>query len=126
MLTALGLLTAGAMVALHASELPTAVAWLASLLVLSCGVRLIRREMRRPASSWVFRADGTVLVNGAVAKEASVAWHGPLAFVTWRDADGRTGRFAWWPDTLPADKRRELRLAMPGPDHAGNRKSVAP
>jgi toxin CptA len=38
-------------------------------------------------------------------------WRGPLAFLRWRDSDGRMHRLAWWPDVLPVAARRELRLA---------------
>ena len=46
-------------------------------------------------------------------EDLDVEWRGALAFLRWRDAAGRTQRRGFWPDTLPAGKRRELRLAAP-------------
>ncbi|WP_231734445.1 hypothetical protein [Noviluteimonas gilva] len=42
-----------------------------------------------------------------------VHWRGTLAFLRARDAQGRTHRLAFWPDTLDARGRRALRLASP-------------
>ncbi|MDQ3617279.1 MAG: hypothetical protein M3374_00895, partial [Pseudomonadota bacterium] len=41
-----------------------------------------------------------------------VHWRGPLAFARWRDSQGARQWLVWWPDTLPAGPRRELRLAV--------------
>ncbi|HZF97715.1 MAG TPA: hypothetical protein VEY92_05645 [Pseudoxanthomonas sp.] len=55
-----------------------------------------------------------------------VAWRGPLAFARWQDRNGRIRRLAWWPDTLPAGKRRELRLAADAAPAAQRRRPMAP
>ena len=55
-----------------------------------------------------------VRVDGEPMHEAHLQWRGPLAFLAWRDAAGRHGHLAWWPDTLDTGARRELRLAAEG------------
>ena len=109
----LPLLGALAAVSVLGSELPRVAAWPASLLVVGCGLWLGRRERRRPLRELVIPAgDGAVRVDGEVVNAFDVQWRGSLAFVRWRDANGRSERMQIWPDTLPPGSRRELRLAM--------------
>ena len=62
---------------------------------------------------------GRALLDGVPLADAALAWRGPLAFLRWRDAAGRRGRLAWWPDTLPPAERRVLKLWSPdGPGMA--------
>lgn len=125
-LTALALLTLFAVLALWASELPAVAAWPLTLLVLGQGVRSGMREAARPPFELVLRGDGAAFVDAQPVEALQVAWRGPLAFARWRDRQGRWQRHAWWPDTLPPARRRELRLAVPeGPSTAGGA-SVAP
>jgi toxin CptA len=125
-LTALALLTLFAVIALWASELPAMVAWPLGLLVVAHGVRCLRREAARPPFELVLRSDGVAFVDGARIEALQVAWRGPLAFARWRGREGRWQRHAWWPDTLPPARRRELRLAASeGPSATGGA-SVAP
>jgi toxin CptA len=125
-LTALALLTLLAVIALWASELPAMAAWPLGLLVVAHGARCLRREAVRPPFELVLRGDGVAFVEGARVEALQVAWRGPLAFARWRDQQGRWQRHAWWPDTLPSARRRELRLAAPeGPSTTGGA-SVAP
>ena len=42
----------------------------------------------------------------------SLHWRGPLAFMRFRGSDGGIRHLGWWPDTLDARARRELRLAL--------------
>jgi toxin CptA len=54
-----------------------------------------------------------------------VRWRGPLAFLRWRDPDGRARRLVFWPDTLPAAARGELKLALQQREAAGGGASMA-
>lgn len=105
------LLGLGAGLAVLASEMPRPAAWTLAVVAALQGVRLARREARRPVLSWVFPANGAVTVEGMPAREAELVWRGPLAILHWRDRRGVRHRLGWWPDTLPATARRELRLA---------------
>ncbi len=119
-------LTLCAIVSVHASEMPGMVAWPISALILAHGGLLLRRECGRPRRMFLFRADGTVEVDGQAVEEAHVSWRGMLAFVDWTDGAGCRERLSWWPDTLPSADRRELRLAAPVDQTADGRRSVAP
>lgn len=68
------------------------------------------RGRRRGVRRLVF-ADSATL-DGVPLDTCDVTWRGPLAFLRVRDADGRTHRLAWWPDTLPRRRRRALRRAI--------------
>ncbi|MCW0412164.1 hypothetical protein NB709_002040 [Xanthomonas sacchari] len=112
LLAALTLLGALAPLSLLGSDLPPHLAWPAAALALLYAVCLLRREARRaPRTLLVPAGAGTPSIDGVAVCALQVDWHGPLAFVRWRDAQGRTQRLAWWPDTLPPAARRELRLA---------------
>jgi toxin CptA len=122
-LIALGLLAG---LSLLASDLPNAFAWPAALVAAGWGAWLARRESRRPPVALAWRADGLLLVGGARAESAELQWRGPLAFLAWCDGNGRRHRLAWWPDTLSAATRRELRLAAMAAEAAHSRDGVAP
>lgn len=51
------------------------------------------------------------MLDGDVLADVELQWRGSLAFLCWRGTAGRTHRLSWWPDTLPVEARRELRLA---------------
>ncbi|TDK21559.1 hypothetical protein E2F46_15110 [Luteimonas aestuarii] len=125
-LGALVVLTALALVATWASEMPALATWPLSLLVVVHGVRSLRLEAARPAFELVVRADGAAFVDGQRVESLQVAWRGPLAFAGWQDRQGRSQRCAWWPDTLPSKRRRELRLAAPSGPSTDGGTSVAP
>ena len=113
--------------AVTASEMPRVAAWPLAALALAHGLHLAWKELRLPRSSFVFSGhDAPVQVDGRSVRDASVTWRGPLAFARWCDGDGRHRRLAWWPDTLPAAGRRELRLAAPVRRAARKATSVAP
>ncbi len=121
-LIALGLLAA---LSILASDLPRACAWPPALLAPAWGAWLARREWRRAPLPLCWRADGALFVGGERVDAAELHWRGPLAFLSWRRA-GKAGRLAWWPDTLPAAGRRELRLAAMAADAAHPRTRMAP
>lgn len=109
---ALILLAALAPFAVLHSEMPRLAAWPLAIGAAAWGVRSAWREARKPARTFEIPSDaGPASLDGHPLALAEVQWRGPLAFLRWRDAAGRGGRLTWWPDTLPAAKRRELRLA---------------
>ena len=55
-----------------------------------------------------------------------LAWRGPLAFAHLVYRDGRHERLVWWPDTLPAQRRRELRLAAAARHASRHARPMAP
>ena len=120
-------LAALAAISVLASEMPRIAAWPLALLALGWGVRQAWLGLRQPRREWVFPGgDGQILLDGEPAETVQVQWRGPLAFVRWRDSDGRIERLAWWPDTLPAARRRELRLAAGQGEAAPRRPMMAP
>ncbi len=109
-LFALGLLAAFSVLA---SEMPLAFAIPLALAAGGEGVRLARREQHRPARMLTVVADGRATLDGAAIDDVRLHWRGPLAFLRFDAGNGRRQRLIWWPDTLPAHERRELRLAFP-------------
>ena len=109
-----------------ASEMPLGVAMPLAVLTLWRGLWLARREAGRPVRALVWAADQPPRLDGVLLQDARLSWRGPLAFLQWRDADGRIQRLAWWPDTLPAGARRELKLADAGAGNARSHASMAP
>ena len=115
-----------AAVAVMAAEVPAVVAWPAAVAAMGYGHWLALRERGRPSRTLSIPADGPVLIDGEAAGDFAMRWRGPLAFVQWRDARGRCERIQFWPDTLAAPVRRELRLAMIGRVAARATGSMAP
>lgn len=122
-LIALGFLAG---LSLLASDLPRAFRWPAAFVAAGWGAWLARREWRRKPLEIHWRADGALLVAGERVEAAELHWRGPLAFLAWNSGDGRRKRLAWWPDTLPAPRRRELRLAAAAAEAARQRARMAP
>lgn len=52
-------------------------------------------------------------VDGERVAQAQLHWRGSLAIIEWKEPEIRNGwqRRVFWPDTLDAAGRRELRLA---------------
>ncbi|ASR44565.1 hypothetical protein BEN78_15565 [Xanthomonas citri pv. mangiferaeindicae] len=106
----MGLITLAACGALLLSELPGPVAGLGIACVLVSGLRTIVLTARQPPHRVVVQATGQVLLDGRRLEAPCLHWRGPIVRLSWRE--GRhTHRLLWWPDTLPAPQRRELRLA---------------
>ena len=104
------LLAAGAVLSLLASDLPPVAARLLACVAAGHGAWVLVREQRRaPVEVWL--NGGVLRVAGVEATEYELRWRGPVAFLAWREGPGRPRRLVWWPDTLPAARRRELRLA---------------
>jgi toxin CptA len=111
-LMALGLLGAGSLLL---SRLPPALAWPAALGAVALGSLQARRELaRRPctlhwsgAQAWVQYGPGHAPMAW---QRVALRWQGPMAVVSGTDPQGRRRHRVWWPDTLPAQARRSLRL----------------
>lgn len=94
-----------------ASEAPAGVAWPVALASAAVGALLANRHLQQPRLQLVWSPGRGLEVDGHRVGDARLAWRGPLAFLDWLDHDGRRRRVSWWPDTLDAAGRRELRLA---------------
>ncbi len=124
---ALLLLAILAALSILASEMPPVAAWPLAIVALAYGGWQARTESRKRHRDFVFSGnDLPTMLDGRPVEAVVVQWRGPLAFVSWRGCDGRRERLAWWPDTLPAACRRELRLAAGGQDAARHRAAMAP
>jgi len=97
-LTLLGVLAA---VSLAMSNLPSALVIPLGLLALAYGLWLAQRELRSPSRVLAWKD----------LREPRAVFRGPLVSITGMDKDGVRLRLNWWPDTLPAESRRRLRLA---------------
>lgn len=118
------LLGMAAAVALWLSDLP---AWLQTIGSLTCLARagwLARHLRRRPHRQLLWPARGAVLLDGEPIDAPRLHWRGPWVFVHWREGSRRQA-LAWWPDTLDATRRRELRLVAGGSDISRLPPSVA-
>jgi toxin CptA len=116
-----------ASVSVFLSDMPRPAAWLLAAAVLGHALWLVDRESRRPVRSVVFPGnDLPVTVDGVPMEQVEVQWRGPLAFVSWKERDGRRLRLSWWPDTLPPARRRELRLAAGSLEAARGHRQMAP
>jgi len=114
LLAALGLLAILAPLSVLGSGLPRPLAWSLAPIAAALALWQVRREAGRAPRSLVLATGsaGTDSLDGEPLRACDVTWRGPLAFVHAVDRDGRDVRLAWWPDTLPAPRRRELRLAV--------------
>ena len=109
------------------SEMPRWAAWPLVAGVLLHASSSILRERRKPVRQIVFPgSDGVVQIDGIPVSDVVVQWRSPLAFLSWRGSDGRRQRLSWWPDTLPPERRRELRLAAGHEDASRRRPGMAP
>jgi toxin CptA len=91
------------------------------------GECLARRESRRGVPEIVIPpGEAVATINGSPMRNLHVQWRGPLAFLDWRDEEGRRRYLQGWPDNLPQAERRELRLAMAARAPAHSPRSVAP
>ncbi|WP_334178875.1 hypothetical protein [Pseudoxanthomonas sp.] len=124
-LIVLGVLAA---VSVLASEMPRLFAWPVAIASFGYGLWQARSEGRRCRPVFWFPGNGRPpTVDGAPMVDARLHWRGSLAFLRWRDrAGGRWRHAAWWPDTLPAAQRRELRLAAGDGEAGRHRRDRAP
>jgi len=124
LLILLGILAA---VSALASDLPWFAALPLAVLAVAYGAWLGKRELFRPACSLVIPFNDTVAtVDGVTMGDLQLRWRGPLVILRWRDANGGRQSLQGWPDNLPANMRRELRLAMAALVPAHSPRSMAP
>lgn len=109
MLALLGLL---APFSLLASDLPLPWSVPLATTALLGGLRSRRRYGRRAPETFLLPMRGPSSRNGRTLAALEVHWRGPLAFLHWREPGGTQGRAAFFPDTLDARLRRELKLAL--------------
>lgn len=106
---------------LFLSALPQLACWLGALVVALCAGRSIRRLASRPAQVLRIAEDGSWAVLLCVGQPprlyspARLGIRGPMAFLRVRDSAGGSVQWNWWPDTLPAEARRQLRMASGSP-----------
>ena len=111
---------------LIASEVPARWAFPIALLAAGIGLRDWRRYRRQaPIQLRIPAVRGDASGDGRPLCRFNVSWRGPLCFLRWRDG-GRRQRRVFWPDTLDAAGRRELKLALQRRESAGEAASVAP
>lgn len=111
---------------LLASDLPRAWAWPLALLAGGWAIRDARRQRAlSPRRLLIPAGRGAATCDGGRIEALRVGWRGPLAFLQWRDGDSRRQRAAFWPDTLDAGMRRELKIAMMRRDAARDTASMA-
>lgn len=108
------------------SEIPRWAAWPLAACAAGYGAYLAWREARQPVRKVVVGSEDPATIDGQVVEAMRVDWRGPLAFLAWRDADGRLQRRSLWPDTLSAAQRRELRLAVRAIGDGQSPPSMAP
>ncbi len=99
---------------LVASGLPRWLAWPLAVIAMLYALREAQRHRVSPRRIFVITDEGPLWVDGDAAGDWRLRWRGPLAFLCWRNAQGRRHAVSFWPDTLPKAQRRELRLATPG------------
>ena len=112
-LALLGLLAA---LSLLLSNMPKFAAILASMIAMAVGLYSARRELRRQPQVLLWSAGASELQmqyanNSEIWREPRAIFRGSLVTVTGTDDAGHRRQLHWWPDTLPADARRRLRLA---------------
>ena len=108
------------------SDLPRAWAWPLALCVAAIGMfEALRHRAQQPCALVIAVGHGQPTCDGQPMQSLKIAWRGPLAFLRWRDPQGRTQRLVFWPDTLPTASRRELRLAAMRIEPARGTTSVA-
>ena len=123
---ALALLAVLAPFSLVASDLPGAIAWPLAVTVLLAGARAVRRYARLPKVAFVVPLRGPVTRDDRSLAEFEVRWRGPMAFLRWREPGAGTRCLVFFPDTLEATARRELKLAMLQRQAAGKVPAIVP
>lgn len=111
---------------LLASDLPQAVAWPIAAAAMAWAIFDARRYRSMAVRQLTIPAGrGAATCDGERIDSLRVNWRGPLGFLHWRDGHGRWRHVSFWPDTLPAALRRELKLAMQQREAASTPASVA-
>jgi len=125
--TALLLLSVLGACSLLNCDLPASLAWLAAGVAVAWGLHCLRQSGKRLSREFLIAPDiKACRLDGQPLSQLDLRWRGPLLFVRWKHpAQRRWHHAVFWPDTLPAGKRRELRLAAPGVLTNGSRRRPA-
>jgi len=96
-------------------DLPASLAWPAAGLAAVLGARSLRQSGKRPPREFLIaQGINACRLDGKPLSQLDLRWRGPLLFIRWKHpAQRRWHHAVFWPDTLPAIRRRELRLAAP-------------
>jgi toxin CptA len=98
--------------AASATALPATARWPVGLLATVVAAGQGWRYARRPARAIVIpTGNESACVDGRPVDSLSLHDRGPLLQLGWR-LDGRREACLFWPDTLPAPRRRELRRVL--------------
>ena len=108
------------------SEMPRIMATSLAAASVTDGAWLAWLEARRLPRMLVWPLGGAPRLDDVELRDVRLQRRGPLAFLQWRNDDGRIERLSWWGDTLSAHERRELTLAAAGADGARQPTSMAP
>jgi toxin CptA len=99
--------------------------WAAGAVVLAALVEAAWQVRRRPRHLLVPPGEAAVMVDGRPVEAFAVRFRGPLVQLRWRQGWQRHA-LLFWPDTLPAAQRRELRLAVSRRCISRSRRAMAP
>ncbi|HMB57320.1 MAG TPA: hypothetical protein VKM35_08945 [Arenimonas sp.] len=127
----LSLMIALALVSIWLSALPAWLMYLTALMSIAHGLFVLRREWQRPDGTVLIRSDDDVaLLNFGAGAESwhgvTIRFRGPVGSLTGCDGNGRHRHLRWWPDTLPAASRRNLRLVADRQAQASLRAAALP
>ncbi|WP_282296954.1 hypothetical protein [Stenotrophomonas sp. PS02289] len=112
--------------AVLASGVPAPYRWPAALLATALAAGLGWRQTRQPACRIVILpGDALVTVDAVPVDDLTLHDRGWLLQLQWR-CQGRRHARLFWPDTLPPEGRRELRLAVRAYCISRSRPAVAP
>lgn len=112
--------------AVLASGVPAPYRWPAALLAAALAAGQGWRYARQPERRiMILPADALVTVDAVPVDDLTLHDRGWLLQLQWRSQARRHARL-FWPDTLPAEGRRELRLAVRAYCISRSRPAVAP
>ena len=97
------------------SKAPKPAAIVTSMIAMAYGLHLARRELQRQPRVLLWSAGASELQmeyasHREIWREPRAIFRGSLVTVTGTDDAGHQRQLHWWPDTLPANARRCLRL----------------
>lgn len=109
-----------------ATDLPRMFAFPLALAAMAWAIFDARRYRVVPARGFTIAAGCLdTSCDGERIHALQLDWRGPLAFLCWRDAQGRRHRASFWPDTLSGGMRRELSIALRRREAASGAASMA-
>ncbi|WP_411850650.1 hypothetical protein ACLB90_17535 [Stenotrophomonas sp. LGBM10] len=112
--------------ALALSDLPGPRWQMVAAAAVLVGVAEARWQVRRPCRRLLIPpGDAAVTVDGRPVEAFAARFRGPLVQLRWRQG-WRRHALLFWPDTLPAAQRRELRLAVGNRCISRSRRAMAP